>query len=197
MVRSALRALLEAEDDLEVAGEAADAGETFERLRELGPDVLLLDLRMPGPGVVEVIQHVSAEHPGTAVVILTVETDASLVEACRAAGASGYVLKQGSDSQLGEAIRSAAAGRRFVGTMGDAGRGEASEPPGGLTGREAEVLGLLALGHTNPEIAEKLGLSVRTVESHRLHIQQKTGLTRRPELVRYALGEGLIGPPGA
>lgn len=194
VVRSALRALLDAEEDLEVAGEASDADGALSLLSECAPDVLVLDLRMPGPDPITLLGRLAGDHPDTAVVILTVETDPSLVEACLDAGAAGYVLKQASEVELGEAIRSAVTGGRFVSSGA---RAAQAEPPGDLTAREAEVLGLIALGHTNSEVAVRLGLSVRTVESHRLHIQQKTGLSSRPELVRYALANGLISSPGS
>jgi two-component system response regulator NreC len=197
VVRSGLRMLLEAEADMEVVAEADDAGAARRYVLGHKPSVLILDLNMPGESSLELIPQIAEEMPDTAVVVLTMQNDPAFAREAMGAGARGYVLKQAAGEELVQAVRTAVAG----GTYLNPGLGAriASEPPrregppGDLTEREAEVLRLIALGHTNNEIADKLYLSVRTVETHRAHIQQKLGLSSRAELVRYALDYELIG----
>jgi two-component system response regulator NreC len=197
VVRSGLRMLLEAEADMEVVAEADDAGAARRYVLGHKPSVLILDLNMPGESSLELIPQIAEEMPDTAVVVLTMQNDPAFAREAMGAGARGYVLKQAVGEELVQAIRTAVEG----GTYLNPGLGAriASEPPrpegppGDLTEREAEVLRLIALGHTNNEIADKLYLSVRTVETHRAHIQQKLGLSSRAELVRYALDYELIG----
>jgi two-component system response regulator NreC len=195
VVRRGLRMLLEREPDLRVVAEAGDAGETLEAVSSEQPAVLVLDLNMPGSQPLDALPDIIATSPETAVVVLTMEQDPAFAREALEAGARAYVLKQAVDEELVAAIRAAASGEthvspqvkaRLAATPGQTG------PPGGLTDREAEVLRLIALGHTNPEIAEQLALSVRTVESHRSHIQQKLGASSRAELVRFALDHGII-----
>lgn len=198
VVRSGLRMLLEAEEGLEVVGEAGDAAETLQKVRAKRPDILLLDLTMPGPSPIESIPSLLATHEGLGIVVLTMQSDPAYARAALSAGAGGYVLKEAADSDLVDAIRQVASGSTYLHpTLGaklaqEEPEQKAAGPPDDLSEREAEVLGLVALGHTNQEIAEKLFLSVRTVESHRAHIQQKLRMNSRAELVRYALDKGLV-----
>ena len=197
VVRSALRALLEVEEGIEVVGEAEDIDGAMRGVEDLAPDVLLLDLNMPGGSSIEALGRLTHTHPRTRVVVLTMESSPMIVRQALAAGCSGYVLKQAAERELVDAVRLTAGGKSSVPQGLDAASDEgAGSGPDGLTAREAEVLGLIALGHTSREIADHLGLSARTVESHRSHIQQKLRLDGRPELVRYALDHGLLPDPG-
>ncbi len=162
------------------------------------PRILILDLNMPGEPSLPAIGTVHEESPGTRVVVLTMQSDPAFAREALRGGALGYVLKEAADAELVEAVRLAAEGRTYLhpelGAKLAAEPPEPSGPPDDLTEREVEVLRLIALGHTNAEIAGQLYLSVRTVESHRAHIQQKLRLTTRAELVRYALDKHLIEP---
>lgn len=188
--------LLEAEGDLEVVAEAGDVDETRRRVLGHKPAVLVLDLNMPGGSSLEAIPAMADTSPGTAVVVLTMQNDPAFAREALRAGARGYVLKQAAGTELVQAIRAAASGGTWLtpelgARMASAPDGPTG-PPGDLTDRELDVLRLIALGHTNAEIAEQLYLSVRTVETHRSHIQQKLGVSSRAELVRYALDHDLI-----
>jgi two-component system, NarL family, response regulator NreC len=194
VVRSGLKLLLEAEDDLEVV---AIAGTAEDALRYVGghkPDVLILDLNMPGTRTsLEVIPEVSSASAGTRVVVLTMQEDPAFARHALRAGAVGYVLKEAADDELVQAVRLASQGQTYLHPrLGAALAAAPDGPPDDLTEREVDVLSLIALGHTNAEIAEQLHLSVRTVETHRAHIQQKLRLSARAELVRYALDRGLV-----
>lgn len=201
VVRSGLRMLLDAEPDIEVVAEAGDVEAAARRTRAHRPEVLILDLNMPGPPSLPAIPEIREETPDTQIVVLTMQDDPAFAREALRAGALGYVLKEAADSELVEAVRMAAEGRTYLNPQ--LGARVAREPPrpegppGGLTEREAEVLRLIALGHTNNEIAGKLYLSVRTVESHRAHIQQKLRLSTRAELVHYALEHGMVTPETA
>jgi two-component system response regulator NreC len=197
VVRSGLRLLLENEQGLEVVAEAGDVESARRYVRGHHPDVLVLDLNMPGGSSLEAIPQIREESPETQIVVLTMQQEPAFAREALGAGALGYVLKEAADAELVEAVRNAAAGERYLNPR--LGARIASEPPGppdDLSDREVEVLRLIALGHTNAEIAEKLYLSVRTVETHRSHIQQKLRLSTRAELVRYALERGLIDTGG-
>jgi two-component system response regulator NreC len=197
VVRSGLRLLLENEQGLEVVAEAGDVESARRYVRGHHPDVLVLDLNMPGGSSLEAIPQIREESPETQIVVLTMQQEPAFAREALGAGALGYVLKEAADDELVEAVRNAAAGERYLNPR--LGARIASEPPGppdDLSDREVEVLRLIALGHTNAEIAEKLYLSVRTVETHRSHIQQKLRLSTRAELVRYALERGLIDTGG-
>jgi two-component system response regulator NreC len=193
VVRQGLRLLLESESDLDVVGEAGDLDDTTRLVGELRPDILLLDLHMGRELSLGSLPQLRAIAPTTAVVILTMQDDPAFARQALAAGAVGYVLKETSRAELARAIRTVAKGGTYldpaVGVGALSGRG-----PAALTDRETEVLRLLALGHTNAEIAGLLFLSVRTVESHRANLQRKLAISRRPELVRYALQRGVIHP---
>lgn len=197
VVRTGLRLLLDAEDDFEVVADAADVDGTLRAVLGHRPDVLILDLNMPGTQTsLEAIPGVVERSPGTRTVILTMQDDPEYARRALRAGALGYVLKEAADSELVEAVRRAAVGSTYLNPALGARMATMPErptgPPGDLSAREVEVLRLIALGHTNSEIGEQLFLSVRTVESHRAHVQQKLGRTSRAELVRYALDHGLL-----
>jgi two-component system, NarL family, response regulator NreC len=196
VVRSGLRMLLEAEPDFEVVAEAGDVTSAIHYVRAHRPNVLILDLNMPGEPSLPAIGTFRQDSPETQVVVLTMQSDPAFAREALRGGALGYVLKEAADAELVEAVRLAAQGRTYL--HPELGAKLAAEPPApegppdDLTEREVEVLRLIALGHTNSEIAGQLYLSVRTVESHRAHIQQKLRLTTRAELVRYALDHDLI-----
>jgi two-component system response regulator NreC len=198
VVRSGLRLLLDAQHDIEVVGEGGNAQDAVFRARALKPDVMLLDVVMPGESGIEVVPKLLNESPQTNILVLSMQDDPSYVREAFAAGAKGYVLKEAADEEVVSAIREVAAGGSYVHpALGArmvaaeaAERAAAEADP--LSEREREVLRLLALGHTNQEIASQLYISVRTAESHRAHIMQKLRLTTRAELVRYALANGLL-----
>jgi two-component system response regulator NreC len=195
VMRSGLRMLLEAEPDFEVVAEAGDVPETVRRLKAYKPDVLILDLHMPGGPSLEALPEMQEASPETHVVVLTMQNSTGFVREALRAGALGYVTKEAADTELVEAVRLAAQGQPYLHPR--LGMRLATEPvdegpPDDLSAREVDVLRLIALGHTNAEIAAQLFLSVRTVESHRAHIQQKLCLSTRAELVRYALDHGLV-----
>ena len=194
VVRSALRMLLDAEADFEVVAEAGDADSAARYVLGHKPRVLILDLNMPGRSGLEAIPSLRERFPATQIVVLTMQRDAAFAREAMRAGALGYILKEAADEELVRAVRMAAEGETYL--QPELGARMAAEPADegddGLTDREVEVLRLIALGHTNNEIAEQLYLSVRTIESHRAHIQQKLTLTTRAELVRYALEHDLV-----
>ena len=196
VVRSGLRMVLEAEDGFEVIAEAGDLETVRRYVRAHRPRVLVLDLNLPEGSSLPAIPELQEQSPETAVVVLTMQQDPAFAREAMRAGALGYVLKHSAGSELVDAVRAAAAGETYLnpklGAQLAAAPAEGVGPPDGLTERELEILRLIGLGHTNTEIAERLYLSVRTVESHRAHIQQKTGRTSRSELVRYALDHDLV-----
>jgi two-component system response regulator NreC len=194
VVRSGLRMLLDSETDFEVVAEASDVDGARRYVRGHHPKVLVLDLNMPGGSSLEAIPLIREESPETQIVVLTMQQEPAFAREALAGGALGYVLKEAADDELVQAVRNAAEGESYLNPR--LGARIASAPPPGppddLSEREVDVLRLIALGHTNAEIAEQLYLSVRTVETHRSHIQQKLRLSTRAELVGYALERGLI-----
>jgi two-component system response regulator NreC len=202
VVRTGLRLLLESEPDLEVVAEAGDVESARRYVRGHHPTVLVLDLNMPGGLSLSTIPLIREESPGTQIVVLTAHREPGLARESLSVGALGYVLKDATNAELVEAVRRAAAGETFLDPrLGALLAAELSfGPPDGLSEREAGVLRLIALGHTNAEIARQFYLSVRTVETHRSHIQHKLRLSSRAELVGYAFERGLIkaglDPPG-
>jgi two-component system, NarL family, response regulator NreC len=198
VVRSGLRLLLAQESDIEPVGEAGTGREAVFQARDLKPDVILLDVVMPDQTGLDVLPTLAREHPEAKVLLLSMLDDPRYVREAFAAGASGYVLKEAVDAEVVAAVREVARGGRYVNpelgarlmaAEADAER-RADEDP--LSDREREVLRLLALGHTNQEIAKQLYISVRTAETHRAHIMQKLRLQSRAELVHYALAQGLL-----
>jgi two-component system response regulator NreC len=198
--RSGLRGVLE-RDGFAVVGEAADGDAALAAALRLAPQVVVMDLSMPGRPTREVAAELLARLPGSALVILTMHEDPRYLREFLRLGVHGYLLKKSTGGELAQAIRTALAGGRYVdpalaGTLlggmlapaPAAGTGPGEEP----SAREREVGGLLALGHTNQEIAERLALSVRTVESHRAALMRKLGLATRADLVRWALAQGLL-----
>jgi two-component system response regulator NreC len=198
VVRSGLRMLLDSERDFEVLAEAGDIESARRYVRGHHPKVLVLDLKMPGGSSLEAIPAIREEFPDTQIVVLTMQQEPAFARAALGAGALGYVLKEAADEELVDAVRRAAVGESYL--YSRLGARIASEPPPGppddLSEREVDVLRLIALGHTNAEIAERLYLSVRTVETHRSRIQQKLQRSTRAELVGYALEHGLISTAG-
>jgi len=197
VVRAGLRLLLGEDPEFEVVAEATDVDGALRAVLGHKPDVLVLDLNMPGEqSSLEALPGVTERSPETKTVILTMQEDPEYARRALRAGAFGYVLKEAADSELIEAVRRAAAGGTYLNPALGALLATTPEHPLGrtddLSEREVEVLRLIALGHTNAEIGEQLFLSVRTVETHRAHIQQKLGRSTRAELVRYALDNGLL-----
>jgi DNA-binding NarL/FixJ family response regulator len=201
VVRSGLRLLIDAEPDMETVGEAGSVREAILEARSTNPDLVLLDVVMPGESGLEGVPRLLHEHPDVKILVLSMQDDPRYVREAFAAGASGYVLKEAADAEVTTAIREVAAGGRYVHPELGArlvaaeakARREAEEDP--LSGREREVLRLLALGYTNQEIAKRLFISVRTAETHRAHVMQKLRLESRAALVRYAIDRGLLEDP--
>jgi two-component system, NarL family, response regulator NreC len=194
VVRRGLKQLLGAEPDLEVLAEAGDIDDARRFVRGHHPNVLVLDLNLPGGSSLKHIPAIRAESPDTQIVVLTMQNEPAYAREALGAGALGYVLKEAAETELVEAVRRAAVGDTYLNPRLGA-RVAAEPPPGppdGLSAREVHVLRMISLGYTNAEIAAQLYLSVRTVETHRAHIQQKLRLGSRAELVRYALDHKLI-----
>jgi DNA-binding NarL/FixJ family response regulator len=196
LFRAGLRSRLELEHDITPVGEAATAEEAVSKARSLQPDLVLLDLLLPGTGGQDAIPRLAKVSPRSRVLVVSSQAAPSSVRQALSAGAAGYVPKRASDQELVAAIRHVAAGEGYVDP--DLGaklvvpdRSVALEP---LSERERDILQLLALGYTNQEIGRKRYISVRTVDTHRAHIMRKLGLETRAELVLFALANGLIGP---
>ncbi|MGB2875395.1 MAG: response regulator transcription factor [Gaiellaceae bacterium] len=198
VVRAGLKLLVDGEDDLEAVGEAGSARDAIFEARSLKPDIVLLDVVMRDQSGLEIVPQLLHENPDAKVLVLSMQDEPRYVREAISAGASGYVLKEAADSELVAAIREVAKGGRYVHPELGARlvaaeteeRKRVEEDP--LSEREREVLRLLALGHTNQEIAKQLYISVRTAETHRAHIMQKLRLSSRAELVRYALDQGFL-----
>ncbi len=210
VLRAGLRALLDAQDDLQVVGEAGDAAEGIRAVKEHHPDVVLLDLAMPGQGGLSIISTLRQVSPESRVLVLTMHDDPAYLRPAFDAGASGFVVKTSADSDLLKAIRAVHNGRSFIdrsfdprvmesvakraatrSAKGTLGTWDTIKP---LSAREHEVLQLLAHGHTNQEAADRLELSVKSVETYRSRLMEKLGLRSRAELIRYALDHGLLKP---
>ena len=203
LVRSGIRRLLEAEEDFEVEDEAGTAYDAVRLARLHKPDVILLDVVMPGGNGIDAIPEILAASPATSVLTLSMQDDPAYVRQAFAVGAKGYVLKEAADDELLAAVREVAKGGSYVDhQLGsrlaayDA-TAMAAKEADPLSDREREVLKLLALGHTNQEISQQLYISVRTAETHRARIMQKLGLTTRAELVRVAIERGLLAEDNA
>jgi two-component system, NarL family, response regulator NreC len=197
VIRAGLRAMLEAQPDLRVIGEAADAGAASKLVEDRRPDVLVLDLQMPGAEPKSDIPRLREEAADTAIVVLTMQNDPRSARDLLRAGAAGYVLKQAAERQLGEAIRAAARGDSYIDPeLGGALAKLEADPLEALSERELELLRLVALGFTNREIGEQLFLSVRAIEVNRSKLLEKLGIESRPELVQFAIASGVIEPGG-
>jgi two-component system response regulator NreC len=197
VIRAGLRSMLEAESDLRVIGEGADSAAALRLAEDRRPDVLVLDLQMPGADPVRDIGTLSEKVPATAIVVLTMQSDPRKARELLRAGAAGYVLKQAADRKLTEAIRIAAGGGSYVDPeLGGAMAKLEADPLDDLGERERELLRLLALGYTNREIGEQLFLSVRAIEVNRAKLLEKLGIESRPELVRFAIDNGIVEPGG-
>ena len=201
-VRHGLKLLLNRQPDMEVIGEAGDGRDAVERVGSLKPHVAVLDVSMPQMNGLEATRAIRESAPTTAVVALTRYDDDAYVQELLNAGALGYVLKQSPSTELVDAVRAAAAGRRYLdrslaarvaGTMMN--RHGRRTAPSAITDRETEVLRLMALGHSNKDIASQLELSVKTVEVHKANATRKLGLTGRTDIVRYALLQGWLREP--
>jgi two-component system response regulator NreC len=196
VVRSGLRLLLDAEPELEVIAEAGDMPDAIRMVEAHRPAVLVLDLNMPGGSGLDAITTLSASTPESAIVVLTMQDDPAFARRALRNGALAFVLKEAADDELLEAVRAAAQGETYLnprlGARMAAEPTSPPDPPDDLTERERDVLRRIALGHTNAEIADQLYLSVRTVETHRAHIQQKLSRSSRAELVQYALEHDLV-----
>lgn len=199
VVRSGLRRILADEDDIEVVGEAADATEAVALATAERPDVFVMDLGLPGTSGIDATRQVLDASPATAVLVLTVHDDVAYLRKAFDAGARGYLVKDAADVELVLAVRHVASGQEYVHpSLGaallapDAATARPSGPGGELSEREVDVLRMVALGHTNADIAAELFVSVRTVETHRAHVQQKLGIKARADLVRVAREFGLI-----
>jgi len=196
VVRGGLRLLLESEDGLAVVAEAGDVESTCAATALHRPDVLVLDLHMPGGGSLAALPALRSASPDTAILVLTMQDDPGYAREAMLRGARGYVLKEADEAELIHAVRTVAAGGTYLQPelgarlLTDA---DARSPANPLTQREREVLRLLALGHTNAEIGNRLHISVRTVETHRAHLQSKLNTANRADLVRHARERGLVG----
>jgi two-component system response regulator NreC len=198
VVREGLRALLERQDDIDVMAEASTVAEALSL--DVDPDVVVADLMLPDERGVEVVRRLKQRHDKAAILVLTMVDNPTDVQQCLAAGARGYLLKETAGSELVDAVRKVAGGEEYLQPSLGASLAKWKESPGrvraravdDLTPREREVLRLIALGHTNTEIATMLYVSVRTVENHRAGVMRKLGLRTRAELVRHAAEAGLI-----
>jgi two-component system response regulator NreC len=197
MLREGLRALIDSQPGMEVVGEASDTREAAWLVQNLQPDVVLMDLSMPGGNAVQQIRAMTQAQPRLRVLVLTMHDDPAFLRSALAAGAAGYVLKRSAYSQLVEALQAVEAGRMFIDPClpldGASGEAKLSTPPP-LSPREQEVLVLLARGATYKQAAERLHVGERTVETHRRRISEKLGLKTRADLLRYALEFGLLTP---
>ena len=200
-VRQGLRLLIEAQPDMQVVAEASDGAGAVEHATKLSPDVVVMDISMPGVNGLVATRTLRAQVPGTAVVILTRHGDDAYLQELLRAGAAGYVLKQSAAAELLQAVRAVAAGGQYLdsaltarvtaGFVGRKGKGP-NQPGAALSERESEVLRLIASGYSNKEIATQLDLSVKTVEVHKANAMRKLGLTGRIDIVRYAILQGWL-----
>lgn len=197
VVRVGLRLLLDAEPGFEVVAEAGNTQDAARFVRGHHPDVLVLDLNMPGESGLALIPRIHEEAPDTKIVVLTMQRDPAFARQALSAGALGYVIKDAADTELVQAVRLAAGGQHYLNPQlgAELAATPANARPGDLSERELEILRLIALGHTNPEIAAQLFLSIRTIEAHRAHIHQKLNLSARSDLVRFALEHRVIEMP--
>lgn len=206
ILRSGLRMLINTQGDMEVVGEAVDGEDAIRRVGELDPDIVLLDLTMPGMGGIRALEVIREKFPRTRVLVLTMHDEYAYVRSVLAAGGAGFVVKRAADAELLSAIRTVSQGRSYIdvslastGSLEEIVNPKAGDRDGGwrdvrLSQREREVLTSVAHGYTNQQIADSLGLSVKTVETYRARVAEKVGLKNRADLVRYALDAGLLAP---
>jgi len=204
VVREGVKGILSREPDIEIVAEAGNGREALELIAKTAPDVVVMDISMPEMGGIEATKRVKEAWPNVNVLALTMHEEESYVFQLLKAGAAGYVLKRGAAEDLVQAIRSAARGEAFLypsvarSVLTDYLRrldaGEERERYDGLTDREREVLALIAEGLSNQEIGKRLFISIKTVQTHRMHIMEKLDLHNRAQLVRYAIRKGLIEP---
>lgn len=205
VLRTGLRLLIQTQNDMEVVGEAGSFTETLDAVRRTNPDVVSLDLEMPGGTGTKLIETLTREFPNVRLVVLTMHHDPTYFRLALAAGAAGFVMKKSADSELLTAIRTVAKGRTYAqvelgGTPPSrpvdhsAKQSAAATALDTLSEREREVFDLVARGHTNQAIADKLFLSVKTVESYRARLLAKLGLKNRAELTQFALELGILTP---
>ena len=196
LVREGIRMVLEAEADIEVVAQAGDAETAARYVLGHKPTILVLDLNMPGRPSLELMPELMESSPSTSVIVVTMQNEPAFARQALRAGAKGFVIKQSAADELTAAVRAVLAGETYINPNLGARMAAAPDapdgPPDDLTPREIEVLGLLALGYMNPEIADQLVLSVRTVETHRANIQHKTGISTRAELIAYAIENNLV-----
>lgn len=202
MLRSGMKLLIGGHHDLQVVGEAGTLAEAIQIAPQVSPDVITLDLSMPGGAGVAGVQRLLAAAPGARVLVVTMHDDPAYVRTAMAMGASGFVVKSGADTELISAIRAVANGRAFVSVSADGPlgqvfdgtrAGEAGQAPiATLSDREREVLIEVAKGYTNQQIADRIGVSVKTVESYRARLMRKLGLKDRADLVRLAVDAGIL-----
>jgi two-component system, NarL family, response regulator NreC len=204
VLRAGLKLLINAQADMEVVAEVGEGPATINRARETTPDVVLLDLSMPGSRFAQTIEQLARVAPSSRVLVLTMHDDPAYMQAALQSGASGYIVKKAADVELLTAIRAVYHGRTFVNLTRpdqpapghEVGRVSRDSPAGGhtkpLSRREAEVLRLLAQGHTNQEAADRLAVSVKTIETHRKRLSDKLGLKSRAQLFRFAVEAGLL-----
>lgn len=202
VLRSGLRLLIQAQPDLEVVAEAGTLMEAIEAAPRVKPDIITLDLTMPGPSGVASVRRLREAAPSARIIVLTMHDDPAYVRSAMAMGATGYVNKSAADTELISAIRAVARGRVFIDAAGGAtidavlsappGRATPASPVDALSEREREVLGGVARGYTNRRLAESLGLSVKTVESYRARLMKKLNLKERADVVRLAIELGLL-----
>ena len=204
VVRHGLKLLIDGQPDLKVIAEAGDGASAVDRAVELKPDVVVMDISMPGMNGLVATRKLRAAQPNAAIVTLTRHTDDAYLQELLRAGVLGYVLKQSAPAELLQAIRTAAAGRQYIDTALTArvtavflGRqsGHRIHPSGGISERESEVLRLIASGHSNKEIAARLSLSVKTVEAHKANAMRKLDLNGRIDIVNYAILQGWLHRP--
>lgn len=202
IVREGVRALLTLSDDITVVGEAANGHEAVELARSLSPDVILMDIAMPGLGGLEAAIEIRKDNPHAKILVLTQYEDREYIRRFLKAGVSGYVLKKAAGSELTSAIRAVNRGGLVLDPeiareamreqAGSAASGRTADPYDTLTDREKQVLKLVAEGHSNKEVAQLLDISVKTAMSHREHIMQKLDLHSRTDLIKFALQKGVI-----
>ena len=202
IVRDGVRALLALSEDITVVGEAANGQQAIELARTLSPDVILMDIAMPGLGGLEATIEIRKDNPQAKILVLTQYEDREYIRRFLKAGVSGYVLKKAAGAELTTAIRAVSRGGLVLDPdvareamreqAGSATSGQTADPYEALTDREKQVLKLVAEGHSNKEVAELLDISVKTAMSHREHIMQKLDLHSRTALIRFAIQQGVI-----